>query len=58
VPQCGFFQAGQIMQAAALLAKMPAPTDAQIDEAMIGNICRCGCYQRIHEAVRVAATGV
>jgi len=58
VPQCGFCQAGQIMQAAALLAKMPAPTDAQIDEAMIGNICRCGCYQRIHEAVRVAATGV
>jgi isoquinoline 1-oxidoreductase alpha subunit len=58
VPQCGFCQAGQIMQAAALLAKTPNPTDAQIDESLVGNICRCGCYQRIHEAVRVAATGV
>jgi isoquinoline 1-oxidoreductase alpha subunit len=58
VPQCGFCQAGQIMNAAALLAKTPNPTDAQIDDAMSGNICRCGCYQRIHEAVRVAATGV
>ena len=57
VPQCGYCQAGQIMQAAALLAKTPAPTDQQIDEAMYGNICRCGCYQRIHTAVRAAAKG-
>jgi isoquinoline 1-oxidoreductase alpha subunit len=57
VPQCGYCQAGQIMQAAALLAKTPAPTDQQIDEAMYGNICRCGCYQRIHSAVRAAAKG-
>ena len=57
VPQCGFCQAGQIMQAAALLAANPKPTDAEIDEAMAGNICRCGCYQRIHTAVRLAATG-
>lgn len=57
VPQCGYCQAGQIMQAAALLAKSPAPTDQQIDEAMYGNICRCGCYQRIHSAVRAAAKG-
>jgi isoquinoline 1-oxidoreductase alpha subunit len=58
VPQCGYCQAGQIMQAAALLAQNPKPTDAQIHEAMAGNICRCGCYQRIAEAVRLAATGV
>lgn len=58
VPQCGFCQAGQIMQAAALLSKNRAPTDAQIVEEMQGNICRCGCYQRIHEAVRLAAGGV
>ena len=57
VPQCGYCQTGQIMQAAALLAKTPAPTDQQIDEAMYGNICRCGCYQRIHTAVRAAAKG-
>jgi isoquinoline 1-oxidoreductase alpha subunit len=57
VPQCGYCQAGQIMQAAALLAKTPAPTDKQIDEAMYGNICRCGCYQRIHTAVRNASRG-
>jgi isoquinoline 1-oxidoreductase subunit alpha len=57
VPQCGYCQAGQIMQAAALLAKTPAPTDKQIDEAMYGNICRCGCYQRIHVAVRNASKG-
>ena len=57
VPQCGYCQAGQIMQAAALLAKKPAPTDAEIDAAMTGNICRCGCYQRIHAAVRAAARG-
>ncbi len=58
VPQCGFCQAGQIMQAAALLAKNRAPSDAEIVEAMSGNICRCGCYQRIHEAVRLAGGGV
>jgi isoquinoline 1-oxidoreductase alpha subunit len=58
VPQCGFCQAGQIMQAAALLATTPNPTDAQIHTAMAGNICRCGCYQRIESAVRTAATGV
>ena len=57
VPQCGYCQAGQIMQAAALLKKTPAPTDQQIDEAMYGNICRCGCYQRIHVAVRNASKG-
>jgi isoquinoline 1-oxidoreductase alpha subunit len=58
VPQCGFCQTGQIMQAAALLTKNRAPTDEQIVEEMQGNICRCGCYQRIHEAVRLAAGGV
>jgi len=58
VPQCGFCQAGQIMQAAALLAKTPNPTDEEINVAMDGNICRCGCYQRIQAAVRMAATGV
>jgi isoquinoline 1-oxidoreductase alpha subunit len=57
VPQCGYCQCGQIMQAAALLAKTPAPTDKQIDDAMSGNICRCGCYQRIHAAVRAASRG-
>jgi isoquinoline 1-oxidoreductase subunit alpha len=57
VPQCGYCQCGQIMQAAAFLAKKPAPTDAEIDAAMSGNICRCGCYQRIHAAVRAAARG-
>jgi isoquinoline 1-oxidoreductase subunit alpha len=58
VPQCGYCQCGQIMQAAALLAKTPAPTDEQIITAMAGNLCRCGCYQRIHTAVRAAAKGV
>ncbi|MBX5453331.1 MAG: (2Fe-2S)-binding protein [Acidobacteriia bacterium] len=58
VPQCGFCQAGQIMQAAALLATKPNPTDEEINVAMDGNICRCGCYQRIQAAVRMAATGV
>jgi isoquinoline 1-oxidoreductase alpha subunit len=58
VPQCGFCQAGQIMQAASLLSKNRAPTDEQIVEEMQGNICRCGCYQRIHEAVRLAGGGV
>jgi isoquinoline 1-oxidoreductase subunit alpha len=57
VPQCGYCQAGQIMQAAALLAETPAPTDEQILTAMAGNLCRCGCYQRIHAAVRAAAKG-
>ena len=57
VPQCGYCQTGQIMQAAALLVKTPAPTDAQIDSAMSGNLCRCGCYQRIHAAVRAASKG-
>lgn len=58
VPQCGFCQAGQIMQAASLLQDNPAPTDAEILNSMSGNICRCGCYQRIVEAVRRASTGV
>ena len=57
VPQCGFCQTGQIMQAASLLAENKAPTDAQIHEAMAGNVCRCGCYERIVAAVRQAATG-
>ncbi|MGE0116636.1 MAG: (2Fe-2S)-binding protein [Dongiaceae bacterium] len=57
VPQCGFCQAGQIMQAAALIAANPNPTDQEILEGMQGNICRCGCYQRIVAAVREAATG-
>lgn len=57
VPQCGYCQCGQIMQAAALLTANPKPSDAQITEAMSGNICRCGCYQRIHAAIRTAATG-
>ena len=55
VPQCGYCQSGQIMTAAALLAKTPKPTDAQIDAAMTGNICRCGTYQRIHRAIQRAA---
>jgi isoquinoline 1-oxidoreductase alpha subunit len=58
VPQCGFCQAGQIMQAAALLTKNRAPSDEQIVEEMSGNLCRCGCYQRIHVAIRAAAGGV
>ncbi|MGL4396885.1 MAG: (2Fe-2S)-binding protein [Hyphomicrobium sp.] len=58
VPQCGFCQAGQIMQAAALLTANRAPSDEDIVKEMAGNICRCGCYQRIHEAVRLAAGGV
>jgi isoquinoline 1-oxidoreductase alpha subunit len=57
VPQCGFCQAGQIMQAASLLAQSPHPTDGEIREQMSGNICRCGCYQRIEAAIRAAATG-
>jgi len=55
VPQCGYCQSGQIMSAVALLAKNPKPNDAEIDEAMRGNICRCGTYQRIREAVHHAA---
>jgi isoquinoline 1-oxidoreductase alpha subunit len=55
VPQCGYCQAGQIMTAAALLAKTPAPTDADIDNAMGGNICRCGTYIRIRQAIHQAA---
>jgi isoquinoline 1-oxidoreductase alpha subunit len=55
VPQCGYCQPGQIMSAAALLAKNPAPTDADIDEAMWGNICRCGSYSRIRRAIHRAA---
>ncbi len=57
-PQCGYCHAGQIMQAAALLAVTPKPSDQDIVNAMSGNICRCGCYQRIAEAVRLASTGV
>lgn len=58
VPQCGYCQAGQIMQASALLARKPNPTDAEILSEMSGNICRCGCYERIRDAVRLASTGV
>jgi len=58
VPQCGYCQAGQIMQAAALLATKKNPSEAEINDAMSGNICRCGCYQRITAAVKAAATGV
>src|SRR4051812_29360802 len=55
VPQCGYCQSGQIMSAAALLAGNSHPTDAEIDDAMSGNICRCGTYVRIREAIRQAA---
>jgi isoquinoline 1-oxidoreductase subunit alpha len=55
VPQCGYCQSGQLMSAAALLVKTPNPTDAQIDSAMAGNICRCGTYQRIRRAIHRAA---
>src|SRR3954471_2480177 len=55
VPQCGYCQSGQLMSAAALLAKTPHPTDADIDSAMSGNICRCGTYQRIRRAIHRAA---
>ncbi len=55
VPQCGYCQSGQIMSAVALLAKTPKPTDADIDAAMSGNICRCGTYQRIRSAIHRAA---
>jgi isoquinoline 1-oxidoreductase alpha subunit len=52
VPQCGYCQGGQIMAASALLARVTRPTDAQIDAAMSGNICRCGCYNRIRAAIK------
>lgn len=55
VPQCGYCQAGQIMTAAALLARRPKPSDAEIDESLSGNLCRCGTYTRIRAAVRKAA---
>jgi aerobic-type carbon monoxide dehydrogenase small subunit (CoxS/CutS family) len=56
VPQCGYCQSGQIMSAVALLAKKPNPTDADIDDFMSGNICRCGTYQRIRKAIHRAAS--
>lgn len=56
VPQCGYCQSGQIMSATALLIKTPHPSDEQIDSAMVGNLCRCGMYQRIRKAVHRAAT--
>ena len=55
VPQCGYCQSGQIMTATALLEKNPNPTDAQIDAAMTGNVCRCGMYNRIRQAIKAAA---
>jgi isoquinoline 1-oxidoreductase subunit alpha len=55
VPQCGYCQSGQLMSAAVLLAKNPKPTDAEIDDAMSGNICRCGTYQRIRNAIHLAS---
>jgi isoquinoline 1-oxidoreductase alpha subunit len=55
VPQCGFCQAGQLMSAAALLAKKPRPTDAEIDQSLAGNLCRCGTYTRIRAAVKKVA---
>ena len=57
-PQCGYCHAGQIMQAAALLSAIPKPSEDDIFAAMSGNICRCGCYQRIAEAIKLASTGV
>jgi isoquinoline 1-oxidoreductase alpha subunit len=57
VPQCGYCQAGQLMTAAALLAKTPKPSDEQINTAMTGNVCRCGTYLRIREAIHLAANG-
>jgi isoquinoline 1-oxidoreductase alpha subunit len=56
VPQCGYCQAGQIMSASALLAKTPKPTDADVDAAMNGNLCRCGTYLRIRQAIHKAAS--
>src|SRR5207302_9622751 len=57
VPQCGYCQAGQLMSAASLLASKPKPTDADIDQAMTGNVCRCGTYLRIREAIHLDANG-
>ena len=57
VPQCGYCQSGQIMSATALLASNPRPTDSDIDDAMSGNICRCGTYVRIRDAIKQAANG-
>src|SRR4029434_9607831 len=57
VPQCGYCQAGQLMSAAALLARTPKPNDEQINTAMTGNVCRCGTYLRIREAIHLAANG-
>jgi aerobic-type carbon monoxide dehydrogenase small subunit (CoxS/CutS family) len=57
VPQCGYCQSGQIMAAAALLAKKPNPTDADIDDAMRGVLCRCGTYNRIRRAIKIASGG-
>ena len=58
VAQCGYCQSGQIMQAAALLAEIPQPTDADIDDAMQGNLCRCGTYPRIRAAIKTAAAAL
>ena len=58
VPQCGYCQSGQVMSATALLEKTPAPTDADIDAAMSGNICRCATYSRIRAAIHTAAQGL
>jgi isoquinoline 1-oxidoreductase alpha subunit len=58
VPQCGYCQSGQIMSAAALLGSNPQPSDADIDAAMSGNICRCGTYVRIRAAIHQAAAGL
>ena len=58
VPQCGYCQSGQIMSAAALLAKVKRPSDAEVEAAMNGNVCRCGTYNRIRAAIRVAARNV
>ena len=58
VVQCGYCQSGQVMSAIALLGKNASPNDAQIDEAMSGNICRCGTYQRVREAIKVAAASL
>lgn len=58
VPQCGYCQSGQLMSAAALLEKKARPSDADIDSAMSGNLCRCGTYQRIREAIKLAAAQI
>ena len=57
VPQCGYCQSGQLMSAVALLQDSPNPSDAEIDAAMLGNICRCGAYGRIRKAIKAAASG-